>query len=140
MVFDPIVKLIPTEGAEISRAIGCTMVGLMIGLCIGLVEQLSKESWLLLRSGPLHGKQFVIYKKSITVGSHSSCDIFLFRDPLVRTNHAKLNRVGRAYELEDLGTGGITTINGARITRRVLRDGDLITIGKTELEYQARGY
>ena len=139
MFFDPIVKLIPSDGAEISRAIGCTMVGLMIGLCIGLVEQLSKESWLLLRSGPLHGKQFVIFKKSITVGSHSSCDIFLFRDPLVRTNHAKLNRVGRASSSRTWAPAESRRSTERRITRRVLRDGDLITIRQDRARIPGEG-
>ena len=30
-------------------------------------------------------------------------------------------------------------VNGQRVDRRILRDGDLLTIGSTELEFKAQG-
>jgi hypothetical protein len=140
LLFDPIDKLAGgDEEAALSRCIGFMVIGLLVGLFIGLVEQLSKEAWLLLRSGPLHGKQFVLYTSAITIGGANRCDIFLFKDPLVAAEHARLVRVGRAYELIDLDSPGGTSVNGERVGRRILRDGDVITIGGTELEFLARG-
>jgi hypothetical protein len=138
MLFDPIGKLFHSDTGDLSRAVGFTSIGLFVGLCLGLVEQLSKEAWLLLRTGPLQGKQFVVHRNPTTIGSVGSCEIFLFKDPAVGAEHARLHRVGRAFEIEDLGAGG-TLVNGDRVTRRILRDGDLITIGTTELEYRSRG-
>ncbi len=53
--------------------------------------------------------------------------------------HARLVRVGRAYEIEDLSSPGGTLVNGSPVQRRILRDGDQITIGSTTLEYRSRG-
>jgi hypothetical protein len=140
MLFDPIAKLTPaSDTADLSRAVGFTSIGLLVGLCIGMVEQLSKEAWLLLRTGPLQGKQFVVHRSPTTIGGVGQCDIFLFRDPAVQPEHARLTRVGRAFEIEDLDTPGGTFVNGTRVQRRILRDGDTISIGGTELEYRSRG-
>jgi len=138
LLFDPIAKLSGEEGAELSRCIGFMTVGLLIGLFIGIVEQLSKEAWLLMRTGLLAGKQFVIHRSPTTIGSSAHCDIYLFKDPQVKPEHARLTRIGRAYELEDLNIPSQTLINGAPAQKRILRDGDRITIGSTLLEYRSR--
>jgi hypothetical protein len=139
MLFDPIGKLFESDSGDLPRAVGFTCIGLLVGLCLGLVEQLSKEAWLLLRTGPLQGKQFVVHRSPTTIGGQGSCDIFLFKDAAVGPEHARLNRVGRAFEIEDLGSIGRTLVNGHPVDRRILRDGDLITIGSTQLEFRSRG-
>lgn len=139
MLFDPIAKLAGDEGAELSRCIGFTTVGLMIGFFIGLVEQLSKEAWLLLRTGPLAGKQFVVHKSPTTIGGSSQCDVYLFKDSTVGAQHAQLTRVGRSYEIADLGAPAGTLVNGTPVQKHILRDGDLIAIGSTLLEYKSTG-
>ena len=140
MLFDPICKLSGGEGAELSRAVGFTTIGLLVGLMLGLVEHLAKEAWLLLRTGPLAGKQFIIHRLSTSIGGSPQCDVYLFKDPEVQARHAVLTRVGRAYEIQDLDTPSGTFVNGQKIVKRVLRDGDQVTIGSTELEYRWRGY
>ena len=139
LLFDPIAKLSGSEGAELSRCVGFISVGFLAGLLIGLVEQLSKEAWLLMKTGPLAGKQFVVYKSQTTIGSSPRCDIYLFKDRLVGEEHARLVRLGRTYELESLQESGQTLVNGVEIQKRILRSGDLIQIGSTELEYRMRG-
>lgn len=46
--------------ATYSRAVGFVVIGLMVGLFFGLVEQWTKSAWLLMKAGPLTGKQFII--------------------------------------------------------------------------------
>ena len=139
LFFDPIAKLGGAEGAEVSRCIGFLTVGFMIGLLIGLVEHLSKEAWLLLRTGPLTGKQFVVHKREMTIGSSPRADIYLFREPAVGAEHARLMRLGRTYEIESVSATGGALVNGEPVQKRVLRDGDVITVGSTELEFRSRG-
>ncbi len=60
----------PTDGeAWLSRGIGLTVIGMMVGLFVGIVEQWTKTAWLLMRAGPLAGKQFVIYRNPTVLGS-----------------------------------------------------------------------
>ena len=39
-----------------SRGIGLTLIGLMVGLFVGMVEQWTKSAWLLMKAGPLAGQ------------------------------------------------------------------------------------
>ncbi|MCH8829475.1 MAG: hypothetical protein IID45_07855, partial [Planctomycetes bacterium] len=48
MLFDPIGKIYESDTGDLSRGIGFSILGLMIGLFTGIVEQLSKEAWLLM--------------------------------------------------------------------------------------------
>ena len=54
LVFDPISVFFtsPDGQAIVSRAIGFTLIGLMVGLFVGIVEQWTKSAWLLMRRPP----------------------------------------------------------------------------------------
>jgi hypothetical protein len=138
LIFDPLAKLTGTEGAELSRMLGLSAVGAMIGLLIGAVEQMAKEAWLILRTGPLAGKQFVLHDSVTNAGSSPRCHIYLFRDVGVMEEHVRFTRFGRTHQIESSGGTGRTLVNGVPAEKRILRDGDRITIGSTELEYRSR--
>jgi hypothetical protein len=136
LLFDPIAMI--SGGGEVSRAVGFGFMGLTTGLGIGLVEQLSKDAWLYMEEGPLVGKQFVLYKDPTKVGSSPKCDIFVFKDPDISPEHAFLTRVGAAHEIEAVG-GAPVLVNGKRVGRERLADGDQIRIGKACFRYYVRG-
>lgn len=143
MFFDPILRAlgwpeVPVDDAALSRGVGCTMVGLLAGLFVGLVEHFAKEAWLLMIAGPLAGKQFIVYKDPTTIGSSPKSDIYLFKDPSIEPRHAAIRKSGTRFEIEDLGTPTGTLVNGAPVTKRTLRDGDRIVLGETVLEFQER--
>lgn len=50
-------------------------------------------------------------------------------DPSLSRRHARVQRVGGSYVLEDLDSTNGTTVNGTPITSRKLRDGDRIELG-----------
>jgi hypothetical protein len=136
LLFEPIALLMgDTETAGASRAIGFAVVGLFVGLFVGLVEQWTKTAWLLMRVGPLAGKQFVLYKNPTVVGSSPKADIYIFKDSAIEPRHALLHNRGGRYEIEDLNTPDGTYVNGVAVTRQVLKAGDQIVLGKTVLEF-----
>jgi len=53
------------------------------------------------------------------------------RDPRMSGDHAKLSRDGKSWVALDLGSRNGTFVNGTRVDRRVLQDGDLIELGRT---------
>lgn len=57
-------------------------------------------------------------------------------DAKASRRHAKLHLQGGVLEVEDLGSSNGTTLNGSAVTRRVVRDGDVIGIGRTRLTYR----
>lgn len=136
LLFDPIYLLLKsTDSAAASRAVGFVVIGIMVGVFIGLVEQWTKTAWLLMRAGPLAGKQFVLYRNPTVIGSAPKADIYIFKDPAVEPRHALIHNRGGRFELEDCGTPDGTYVNGMPVTRRMLQAGDQIVMGKTLLEF-----
>ena len=140
LLFDPIafVFITPDGQAMVSRAIGLTIVGLMVGLFVGLVEGWTKTAWLLMRKGPLAGKQFVLFKDTTVLGSSPKAEIYLFKDEAIEPRHAIIHNRGGRFELEDCQSPDGTYVNGIPIKKHLLQNGDQIVMGKTVLEFTLR--
>src|ERR1700759_886152 len=67
---------------------------------------------------------------TIRIGRQPDNDIALIGDLEVSRHHAELRRnPDGSFELIDLGSHGGTFVNGERITRKILADQDIISIG-----------
>lgn len=141
MFFDPILRFqtssMFTDGAT-SRMVGLLMVGLSIGVFVALVERLARDAWLRVRTGPLAGKSFILYKTPTVIGSAPRADIYLYKDAEIDAEHAAVHRVGTTYEVEDLGSRMGTEVTGNKIRRRRLVSGDQVVIGSTILDFEER--
>jgi hypothetical protein len=140
LLFDPIsLVFVTADGkASLSRAIGFVVIGLLVGLFVGLVEGWTKTAWLLMRAGPLAGKQFVLHRDTTVLGSSPKAEIYLFKDDAIEPRHAVIYNRGGRFEIEDCGTPDGTYVNGVPITRQLLQSGDKIVLGKTVLEFALR--
>ncbi len=137
LLFDPIyLVLVSADGqATYSRAVGFAAIGCFVGLFVGLVEGWTKTAWLLMRKGPLAGKQFILFKDTTVLGSSPKADVYLFKDDAIEPRHAQITNRGGRFEIEDSGTPDGTYVNGIPISRSVLQPGDQIVMGKTVLEF-----
>ena len=74
-----------------------------------------------------------------TIGRRASCDVALPWDDSVSRLHAELVRMGSDWVLSDAGLShNGTFVNGERVRgRRRLRDGDVVTVGATQLIFNA---
>ncbi len=70
----------------------------------------------------------------VCVGRLSTCDIKL-ADANVSREHAAFVREGAGWAIEDLDSTNGTYLNGERVTHARLRDGDVISVGASELTY-----
>jgi hypothetical protein len=140
ILFDPINFTFSTEdgGAELSRGIGLTIIGLTVGLLVGVVEQWTKTAWVMMKSGPLAGKQFILYRNPTVLGSSPRADIYLFKDEAIEPQHALIHNRGGRFEIEDMNSADGVYVNGLQIQRRILQPGDKIVLGKTQLEFSVR--
>jgi hypothetical protein len=133
MVFDPI--SMATKGGGLSRAVGFALFGVATGVAMGLVESALKDRWLYVTSGPLAGKQFILYKALTTIGSQQQSDIYLFKDPNILPQHAAIAISGSRVQVKALGAA---YVGGNPIQTRVLQDGDLVQIGRYAFRYKER--
>lgn len=72
----------------------------------------------------------------MTIGRAPQCTITI-TDTKASRRHAALAAVDGVVELEDLQSSNGTVLNGKPVTKRMLRPGDVIAIGTTELRFEA---
>ncbi len=137
LLFDPISLVLTTDDgqAAASRGVGFVCIGLLVGLFVGLVEGWTKTAWLMMRQGPLAGKQFILFRDTTVLGSSPKAEIYLFKDPDIEPRHAVIYNRGGRFEIEDCQTPEGTYVNGMPISQHWLQAGDQIVLGKTVLEF-----
>jgi hypothetical protein len=140
LLFDPIGRFICGYGSEadLSRMIGFCAVGALVGIFTGFFENISKDAWFQMLKGPLAGKQFILYKTPMVIGSSPKADIYLFKDPGIEPRHAGVTKSGTRYLIAEEGPGCNILINGTPTGKYVLQNGDLVGIGETVLKYHEK--
>ncbi len=141
LLFDPIDFILLGQdkpSATLSRLVGFAVIGLSVGGMIGIVELLARDAWLRMTQGPLTGKEFLIFKDVMNVGSSPRSDIYLFNDPQVAEQHALIRAIGDECEIEARQTTNPVLLNNRAVTRARLRHGDNVTIGRTSFVFQQR--
>jgi Inner membrane component of T3SS, cytoplasmic domain len=137
LLFQVITEAEPNSQTAI-RIFCMVLTGTGIGVGVGLVEQVRKDSWLYVVSGPMTGKQFILYKQRTTIGRDYRCDIVLTKDLSVAPLHAslQLDQSGRAFIQAE--PGATVGVNGALSAWTGLNSGDQITIGSTSILLEQR--
>jgi hypothetical protein len=82
--------------------------------------------------------RFTLNAPVVVVGRADECDLVL-ADPNVSRRHAELSRDGDVWVLSDLGSTNGVEVNGVRVRRARLTNGDRIVMGKTELRFELPG-
>jgi hypothetical protein len=80
------------------------------------------------------GERREVDKRRVVLGRSRDCDIQL-TDPNVSRRHAELRQEGSAYWIVDLDSTNGLEVNGKRVKRAKLDDGDSFTIGSTEVTF-----
>ena len=88
-----------------------------------------KEACLVVIYGLDLGKKYNVDRPSIVIGRSSKADIQIDQESVSR-NHCKLINTGKSIMLRDLGSTNGTYVNDELVDEYVLRDGDLIKIGR----------
>jgi hypothetical protein len=82
------------------------------------------------------GRRIAIGDGPVSIGRLPECDVVL-DDTNVSRRHAEVRRQGDAYVLIDLGSTNGSKVNGAQVGQHALVDGDEITVGKTQIRFEA---
>jgi hypothetical protein len=83
------------------------------------------------------GREHELTSRRVVLGRSRECDVRL-DDANVSRRHAELVQEGATYWLVDLGSTNGTELNGARVDRAKLTDGDRITLGGTDVVFGRR--
>ncbi len=121
-----------------SRGIAIVIMGLLIGIGVGLLEQFAKQAWLKVIRGEFEGKEYLVFKGTTSIGNNSKNTIVLFKDKLIGTHHCDIVLEGSRYVVKDCGTPTGTLVNGQKITRQILKQGDAISIGNSVLVFNTK--
>ncbi|MES2758298.1 MAG: FHA domain-containing protein [Pseudomonadota bacterium] len=73
-----------------------------------------------------------------TIGRHPQNDVVIGHQA-VSSRHAAVTSIDGLATLEDLDSSNGTFVNGLRIGRKVLSDGDRVTIGNVQIDFIANG-
>ena len=82
----------------------------------------------------LDGHAHPVTPTGVVIGRSRECDIRV-ADGNASRRHAEVTQDGEAWVVADLGSTNGTELNGRRITRETLTDGDRITIGATDIVF-----
>jgi len=86
-------------------------------------------------TGETIGEVKLTTKDGYSIGRKEDCDIQIV-DSAVSRYHAKLERDGTGWAIIDNEATNPTKVDGRPIKRQRLTDGDVITVGTTELTYR----
>ena len=85
----------------------------------------------------MNGRTHALEGAKVVLGRSKDSDIQV-EDANVSRRHAELRREGGSWWLVDLGSTNGTELNGKRVQRSKLDDGDTITLGATKLVFGKR--
>lgn len=125
------------------KATGLILLGASVSAFISLIVVLLSRAWLEVVSGKLKGTEFILDKfmkaggPAIAIGSSALKSEIVLPDPDIAPQHAMLTGDGIRFSLKDMSLAG-TYINGRKIERTELSNGQKIRMGNTEMIYHEK--
>ena len=135
-LFNYVCDIIPND--VVARAVAIIIMGGLIGVGVGLLEQFAKQAWLKVIRGEFEGKEYLVFAGTTSIGNNGSNTIVLFKDKLVAPHHCDIILEGNKYTLVDCGTPLGTIVNGNKTTRHILKQGDAIAVGNSVLVFNTK--
>ena len=97
-----------------------------------------RKTKLLVVSGQLQGREFIIAKDLFTLGSGAHNDLVL-NDTTISKRHCEISVDGDGYQIRDLESTNGTIIQGVKVSSAFLTPGAEIQLGKTRLVFVYAG-
>jgi VWFA-related protein len=88
------------------------------------------------QKGAQKGKVYPLVGKIVSIGSGPETNIRLM-DGAISGKHAGVAIDGDKFEIVDLGSKNGVLVNGKKTPRRFLRNGDVVTLGMTEMKFES---
>jgi hypothetical protein len=92
-----------------------------------------------IEQGKGQGQAFGFESEQITIGRAEENDVVLYDEQGVSRRHARIQRQDNVYYVEDLGSANGTLLNGSKVQREALGEGDTIGIGAVVFRFGEGG-
>jgi pSer/pThr/pTyr-binding forkhead associated (FHA) protein len=89
---------------------------------------------LVITKGPGVGRDIALVAECV-IGRATDVD-FILEDTLASRRHVRLSEEAGAWIVEDLGSRNGTLVNGQRVQRQAVNDGDVLRVGGTEMIFR----
>lgn len=90
---------------------------------------------LVMLEGPTVGQSFLLDRQTVTVGRGHESDIVI-QDASISRRHVQFSRQGNDDYIQDLGSRNGTRVNNEPLNKpRLLKQGDIVSMGNIHLEY-----
>jgi hypothetical protein len=93
------------------------------------------SAWLLIGEGGLSEKRYDMKRIVISIGRSDENDIVL-HDRALSWRHAKIRLEGKKYFIYDLASTNGTRVNGRKIRKKWIKEGDIIEMGHTRMAFK----
>jgi len=101
-------------------------------------EPEDQKAYIMFISGQLAGKLCYLENRETIIGRAADCDISI-KDSRISRHHLQIALEGGQAIIEDLGSTNGTFVNGERVAKHVLQNGDQVHISSDTLFKFARG-
>lgn len=95
-------------------------------------------------SGAEDGKTFELSKTPFMLGRHPDDDVCLPYDTRVSRHHARINKEGKAYFIEDVGPEGKGSTNGTYVNdkkttgKTLISTGEMVLLGGVWIKFETK--
>lgn len=86
-------------------------------------------------SGPMKGTVRLMNAPVFTVGRSPECELVLVNDPKISRRHAQIESNGYGCDVVSLNERNPVLVNGRPRERATLEDGDVVSFGDTEVQF-----
>jgi hypothetical protein len=127
-----------TPHAWYARLAGFAVLGLLIGIFYGIVENRLSAASLLLLGGTQKNSEFPIIQKVTNIGASQKTEIGIKGYGGVSGVHTLITRKKDGFLLTDAGSKSGTFVNEEKTRNRKLEDGDVIRVGDAQFLFRER--
>lgn len=98
------------------------------------IQPAGETKWTV-RSGAMAGAVRLMGRAAFTIGRSPENEFVIISDPKCSRKHASVNWTPNGLEITTLNGENPVLVNGAEIATALLNDGDIVTLGETEVQF-----
>jgi hypothetical protein len=117
----------------LGRLAGLAVLGLLIGLFYGIIENKLSRAKLIILNGKNRGKEFPLAQRVMQIGSSKNAEIGIEGYRGIADIHAKIKREKKSFTVVDGGSRYDTYVNDKKISQTKLQPDSVIRIGNAQL-------